>query len=189
MEKILTRHIGTPDLWKLETYRALGGYQTLEKALQRVQARRDQSPSVRDAGLRGRGGAGFPTGVKWGFLPKDDRPRYLICNADESEPGTFKDRVLLENDPHQVLEGLIISCYAVGAQLAFIYLRGEFFLGAERLQAAIDEAYEAGYLGKNILRHGHAARCPPAPWGRGLYLWRRNRSHRIPGRQARLPTH
>ena len=89
---------------------------------------------MRDSGLRGRGGAGFPTGVKWGFLPKDNRPRYLVCNGDESEPGTFKDRVLIEDDPHQVLEGLIISCYAVRASLAFIYLRGEFFLGAQRLQ-------------------------------------------------------
>src|SRR5262250_2000663 len=150
MEKVLTRYIGTPNLWKLETYRSLGGYQTLEKALREYQPD-DIVTMVRDAGLRGRGGAGFPTGVKWGFLPKDDRPRYLICNGDESEPGTFKDRVLIEEDPHQILEGLIISCYAVRAHLAFIYLRGEFFLGAQRLQAAIDEAYAAGYLGKNIL--------------------------------------
>ncbi len=109
---------------------------------------------VRDAGLRGRGGAGFPSGVKWGFLPKDDRPRYLICNADESEPGTFKDRVLLEKDPHHIIEGIIITCFAVKASLAFVYMRGEFFLGAKRMQAAIDEAYEAGYLGKNILGTG-----------------------------------
>lgn len=153
MEKILTRHIGTPDLWRLATYRSLGGYQVLEKALNERQPEA-LITLIRDAGLRGRGGAGFPTGVKWGFLPKDDRPRYLICNADESEPGTFKDRVLLEETPHQILEGLIISCYAVGAHLAFIYLRGEFFLAAERVQAAIDEAYEAGYLGQNILGSG-----------------------------------
>src|SRR5215467_2137336 len=150
MEKILTRYIGTPNLWKLETYRSLGGYKTLEKALREYQPD-DIVTIVRDSGLRGRGGAGFPTGVKWGFLPKDNRPRYLVCNGDESEPGTFKDRVLIEEDPHQVLEGLIISCYAVQAHLAFIYLRGEFFLGAQRLQEAIDEAYAAGYLGKNIL--------------------------------------
>jgi NADH-quinone oxidoreductase subunit F len=153
MEKILTRHMGTPDLWTLETYRSLGGYHVLEKALNEHQPE-DLVTLIRDAGLRGRGGAGFPTGVKWGFLPKDDRPRYLVCNADESEPGTFKDRMLLEETPHQILEGLIISCYAVGAHLAFIYLRGEFFLGAERVQAAIDEAYEAGYLGQNILGSG-----------------------------------
>src|SRR5499425_956015 len=150
MEKVLTRYIDTPNLWKLETYRSLGGYKTLEKALREYQPD-DIITVVRDAGLRGRGGAGFPTGVKWGFLPKDGRPRYLVCHGDESEPGTFKDRVLIEEDPHQILEGLIISCYAVRAHLAFIYLRGEFFLGAQRLQAAIDEAYAAGYLGKNIL--------------------------------------
>jgi len=150
MEKVLTQNIGTPNLWKLKTYRSLGGYQTLEKALREYQPD-DIVTIVRDSGLRGRGGAGFPTGVKWGFLPKDDRPRYLVCNGDESEPGTFKDRVLIEEDPHQILEGLIISCYAVRVRLAFIYLRGEFFLGAQRLQAAIDEAYEAGYLGQHIL--------------------------------------
>src|ERR687884_1211579 len=150
MEKVLTRHIGTPNLWKLETYRSLGGYTTLAKALREYRPE-EIVTIVRDSGLRGRGGAGFPTGVKWGFLPKDGRPRYLICNGDESEPGTFKDRLLIEGDPHQVLEGLIISCYAVQAHLAFIYLRGEFFLGAQLLQAAIDEAYAAGYLGKNIL--------------------------------------
>ena len=150
MEPIITRHIGTPELWRLETYRAHGGYETLARALREHQPD-DLVAMVRDSGLRGRGGAGFPTGVKWGFLPKDGRPRYLICNGDESEPGTFKDRLLLENDPHQVLEGLILSCYAVGAHLAFIYLRGEFFLGAQRVQDAIDEAYAAGYLGRNIL--------------------------------------
>ena len=113
MEPIITRHIGTPELWRLDTYRAHGGYETLARALREHQPD-DLVTMVRDAGLRGRGGAGFPTGVKWGFLPKDGRPRYLICNGDESEPGTFKDRLLLENDPHQMLEGLILSCYAVG---------------------------------------------------------------------------
>jgi NADH-quinone oxidoreductase subunit F len=153
MDPILTRYLGTVDLWKLETYRAHGGYRTLEKVLREYQP--DQVITlVRDSGLRGRGGAGFPTGAKWGFLPKDDRPRYLICNADESEPGTFKDRLLLEEDPHQVLEGLIISCYAVRVRLAFIYMRGEFFLGAKRMQAAIDAAYAAGYLGQNICGTG-----------------------------------
>jgi NADH-quinone oxidoreductase subunit F len=153
MEAILTRHIDIPERWKLETYRSLGGYRTLEHALKQYKPE-DLVTVVRDSGLRGRGGAGFPTGVKWGFLPKDDRPRYLICNADESEPGTFKDRLLLEDDPHQVLEGLIISCYAVGVKLAFIYMRGEFFLGAKRMQAAIDDAYAAGYLGRNICGTG-----------------------------------
>src|SRR4029434_7260906 len=99
METILTRHIDIPERWKLETYRSLGGYRTLEHALKQYKPE-DLVTVVRDSGLRGRGGAGFPTGVKWGFLPKDDRPRYLICNADESEPGTFKDRVLIQDDPH-----------------------------------------------------------------------------------------
>lgn len=150
MEKVLTRNIGVDNSWKLAVYRAHGGYRALEKALKEYQP--DQLITmVRDAGLRGRGGAGFPTGVKWGFLPKDDRPHYLICNGDESEPGTFKDRLLIEHDPHQVLEGLIISCYAIQANLAFMYFRGEFFLGAQRMQRAIDEAYDAGLLGRNIL--------------------------------------
>jgi NADH-quinone oxidoreductase subunit F len=153
IEPILTRHHDRDELWKLEHYRAIGGYAVLENTL------KDLDPdaiinTVRDSGLRGRGGAGFPTGVKWGFLPKDDRERYLICNADESEPGTFKDRILLEHDPHQMIEGIIISCYAVRAKLAFIYMRGEFYLGAKRTQAAVDEAYAAGYLGKNILGSG-----------------------------------
>ncbi|MEE8291869.1 MAG: NADH-quinone oxidoreductase subunit F, partial [Candidatus Tectomicrobia bacterium] len=114
MEKFLTQHYGTADLWKLAQYRAHGGYEVLENAL-KVYQPDELVTIIRDSGLRGRGGAGFPTKIKWGFLPKDGRPRYLICNADESEPGTFKDRVLLEDDPHHIIEGLVISCYAVGA--------------------------------------------------------------------------
>ena len=170
MEKILLQHIGTADLWTLETYRAHGGYRVLEHVLKARQPD-ELITMIRDAGLRGRGGAGFPTGVKWGFLPKDDRPRYLICNGDESEPGTFKDRVLLEDYPHLVLEGLIISCYAVRVRLAFIYLRGEFFLGARRVQAAIDEAYAAGLSRQEHSRHRHATRRPVAPGSWGLHLW------------------
>jgi NADH-quinone oxidoreductase subunit F len=153
IEPVLTRHHDRDELWKLENYRDIGGYAVLEKALKDLEPD-DIINTVRDSGLRGRGGAGFPTGVKWGFLPKDDRERYLICNADESEPGTFKDRILLESDPHQMIEGIIISCYAVRAKLAFIYMRGEFYLGAKRTQAAVDEAYAAGYLGKNVLGSG-----------------------------------
>ena len=153
MERFLTQYHHTPDLWQLATYRSVGGYQAMEQALRDLQPD-DIIGMVREAGLRGRGGAGFPTGVKWGFLPQDERPRYLICNADESEPGTFKDREFLEKDPHHMIEGIIISCYAVGAKLAFIYMRGEFYLGAKRVQAAIDEAYAAGYLGNNILGTG-----------------------------------
>ena len=100
--------------------------------------------------LRGRGGASFPTGVKWGFLPKETRPRYLVINADESEPGTFKDRLLLERDPHQLLEGIALSAYALDVQRAFVYVRGEYTKPARRLQRAIDEANEGGYLGAGI---------------------------------------
>jgi NADH-quinone oxidoreductase subunit F len=109
---------------------------------------------VKESGLRGRGGAGFPTGVKWGFVPEDAAEVYFFVNADESEPGTFKDRYLLDYDPHQTIEGTIISCYAVRASLAFIYIRGEFGWLIDRVQQAVDEAYAAGYLGKNILGSG-----------------------------------
>lgn len=150
VEPILLKNFGVPESWKLETYRSRGGYTTLERALKELKPE-DIAKLVLDSGLRGRGGAGFPTGRKWSFLPKNDRPRYLVCNGDESEPGTFKDRIFIEDDPHQLLEGLILSCYAVNAPVAYIYIRGEFFLGAQRLQGAIDEAYAAGYLGRNIL--------------------------------------
>jgi len=107
---------------------------------------------VKRSGLRGRGGAGFPTGVKWGFIPKDPGvPKYLLCNADEGEPGTFKDRQLLQRDPHQLLEGIIIASYAIGAEVSYIYLRGEFLDGLAVLERARAEAYARGYLGKNIL--------------------------------------
>jgi len=154
MEKILFRNIDVPDQYKIDTYITNGGYRALPKAL------KEYSPDeliemVKKSGLRGRGGAGFPAGLKWSFVPKDSpKPRFLLCNADEGEPGTFKDRWLIEKDPHQLIEGIIISSYAIGAHRAFIYIRGEFAFGAERLQSAIDEAYQKGYLGKNILGSG-----------------------------------
>src|SRR5437667_6260939 len=112
---------------------------------------------VKKSGLRGRGGAGFPTGVKWSFTPKDHTgPRYLICNADESAPGTFKDRQLMEREPHQMIEGMILAAYAISAHTAYLYIRGEFVLGAKILENALAEAYRAGYLGPNILRSGFA---------------------------------
>ena len=114
----------------------------------------DVIDEVKESGLRGRGGAGFPTGVKWGFVPKDAAQVYFMVNADESEPGTFKDRYLMDYDPHQTIEGTIISCYAVRSSLAFIYIRGEFGWLVDRMQTAVDEAYAAGYLGKNILGSG-----------------------------------
>jgi NADH-quinone oxidoreductase subunit F len=151
---ILTKNLHVANLQKLSVYESLGGYAGLAKAL------REYPPAeiidiVRKSGLRGRGGAGFPTGMKWGFVPKDSgKPVYLCVNADESEPGTFKDRLIIEKDPHQLIEGIIISAYALGCHQAFIYIRGEFGYGAEVLNHAIAEAYEKGYLGKNILGSG-----------------------------------
>ncbi len=138
----------------LSDYEKTGGYHALRNALGKI-APADVTATVRKSGLRGRGGAGFPTGVKWGFLPKDYHgPRYLCCNADESEPGTFKDRQLMERDPHQVLEGIVLACYAIGAETAYIYIRGEMVLGSKILEHAIGEARAAGYIGKNILGTG-----------------------------------
>ena len=150
-EKVLTRHFGVEGLFRIEVYRGLGGYKAVEKAL------KEMSPSavleeVKKASLRGRGGAGFPAGMKWGFVPQNvPKPRYLCVNADEGEPGTFKDRYIMSHNPHLLLEGTIIASYAVGIRSAFIYIRGEYEAVALRLEAAIAEAYKAGYLGDKIL--------------------------------------
>jgi NADH-quinone oxidoreductase subunit F len=142
------------DLQQIRVYESLGGYQGLAKALREYRPA-EVTDIVKRSGLRGRGGAGFPTGMKWGFVPKDSgKPVYLCVNADESEPGTFKDRLIIEKDPHQLIEGAVISTYALGCHQAFIYIRGEFCYGAEVLNTAIGEAYEKGYLGKNILGSG-----------------------------------
>ncbi|MEM1444183.1 MAG: NADH-quinone oxidoreductase subunit F, partial [Verrucomicrobiota bacterium] len=137
----------------LKTYESEGGYEQLKKALtMEPSAITDE---VKAAGLRGRGGAGFPAGMKWSFLPKDgDKPVYLICNADESEPGTFKDRYIIHQDPHQLIEGMAIACFATNAKLAYIYIREEFPEGAQILEKAIAEAHEAGYLGKDMQGSG-----------------------------------
>jgi NADH-quinone oxidoreductase subunit F len=150
-EPVLLRNVGVPDSQRLEVYRNRGGYQALEKAVTSMTP--DQVRElVKEAGLRGRGGAGFPTGVKWGFLPKDHPgPIYFCLNGDESEPCTFNNRVLIEEDPHQVLEGLLISCYATKSWAAYIYLRYEYGRCFRALQKAIDELYEARLLGHNIL--------------------------------------
>ena len=122
--KILTEHINNPDLHKLDTYRKLGGYRSVEKAL-KTMTPDEVVEEVKKSGLRGRGGAGFPTGMKWSFLDKkSDKPRYLVCNADESEPGTFKDRWLMQLNPHALIEGMITSSYALGAKTSYIYIRG-----------------------------------------------------------------
>jgi len=157
MERPLTKNIQNgkepPDL---RGYERAGGYQAVRKALKGMTPQEVQQV-VKDANLRGRGGAGFPTGVKWGVIPMGEnapRPKYLVANADEMEPGTFKDRLLMEGDPHQLVEGMILSAFAIEAEVAFIFLRGEYHLAAERLSRAIAEAREAGYLGRDILGSG-----------------------------------
>jgi NADH-quinone oxidoreductase subunit F len=154
MEPILLRAKGETNSRSITTYLKLGGYAALKKAL--AMPPEEVIKEVKASGLRGRGGAGFPTGVKWGFVPKDSpKPKYLICNADESEPGTFKDREIIHTDPHMLIEGIIISSYAIGCNTAYIYIRGEFWLEAQMLQQAIDEARRKGYLGANILTTGY----------------------------------
>src|SRR5580658_4859126 len=149
-EPILLKRINAKANPWLDAYRADGGYRAVTKAFN------EMTPAqvidvVKASGLRGRGGAGFPCGLKWFFLPKDHPgPIYMCINADESEPGTFNNRILMEEDPHQVLEGIIISCYATRAETAYIYLRYEYPLSYERLQLAIDELYANKLLGKNI---------------------------------------
>jgi NADH-quinone oxidoreductase subunit F len=149
-EPVLTQNIHRKDSEKITTYLANGGYQASRRALT------EYTPDelielVKQSGLRGRGGAGFPAGVKWSFMPKDPQiQKYLAVNTDEGEPGTFKDRQIVERDPHQVIEGVIITSYAIGATRAYVYIRGEFFLGVKRWIKAIADAYEHGFLGSNI---------------------------------------
>jgi NADH-quinone oxidoreductase subunit F len=154
-EKILLKNMEMPGYTgSLADYERAGGYQALRKVLGKVPPG-EVTEIVKKSGLRGRGGAGFPTGVKWGFLPKDYHgPKYLCCNADESEPGTFKDRQLIERDPHQMIEGMLIACYAIGVETAYIYIRGEFVLGAQILERALAEAQAAEYVGRNVLGTG-----------------------------------
>jgi NADH-quinone oxidoreductase subunit F len=153
-QPVLTSHVNEPNSFTLDFYlKNLRGYQALRKAL--TQKPNDIIEQVKASGLRGRGGAGFPTGMKWQFVLKDTpKPKYIACNADESEPGTFKDHVLMERNPHLLIEGCAISCYAIGAKVAYIYIRGEFFHVQEILEAELEKAYKAGYLGKNILGSG-----------------------------------
>ena len=151
--QIFLEHINEPDIYTLAGYERFGGYQAFRKAV----AMEPQKiiDEVKASGLRGRGGAGFPTGTKWGFIPKaGDKPVYIINNADESEPGTFKDRVLLEKKPHMTIEGMLIAAWAVKSPWSCIYIRGEYVYGYERLVRAVKECYEKGYLGDNILGTG-----------------------------------
>jgi NADH-quinone oxidoreductase subunit F len=153
MEPVLTKYVREPRSYSLDFYLQHQGYEALRKAL-------TMTPDsiidvVKASGLRGRGGAGFPTGMKWQFVDKKTpKPRYICCNADESEPGTFKDHLLMERNPHLLLEGCAIGCYAIGAKVAYIYIRGEFLHVQAVLERAIEEAYARGYLGKNILGSG-----------------------------------
>ncbi len=151
---VLTAHWDEPDSFTLEGYRREGGYQALEKALRMPQD--DIVAALKGSGLRGRGGAGFPTGVKWGFIPQGEgKPHYLVVNADESEPGTCKDIPLMMATPHMLIEGSIITSFAIKANKAFIYVRGEVLHVVRRVQQAVAEAYEAGYLGRDILGSGY----------------------------------
>jgi NADH-quinone oxidoreductase subunit F len=148
------------EMVSLDEYEKAGGYQGLRRALGMAPGEVQQL--VKDSGLRGRGGAGFPTGMKWSFVPMGDgapRPKYLVANADEMEPGTFKDRLLLEGDPHLLIEGMVATAYAIQADVAYVFLRGEYTVAATRISRAIAEAYEASYLGKNLLGTGYNLEC------------------------------
>ena len=155
------------DAHTLDRYVETEGYKALTKALTLTPG--EVHDEVKKASLLGRGGAGFPAGVKWGFLPENVWPRYLVVNGDESEPGTYKDRILLERDPHQLIEGCLITCYALGLSQCFLYVRGEMAHGQERIASALNEAYEAGYIGKNILGTEFSVDIV-LHWGAGAYI-------------------
>lgn len=167
--KLLLEHVNVPGIETYEVYRKNGGYRSVEKAL-KTMSPQNVVEEVQASGLRGRGGAGFPTGMKWSFLAKPEGvPRYLLCNADESEPGTFKDRYLMEKIPHLLVEGMITSSYALGCNQAYIYIRGEYMWVLEIVEKAIAEAYANGWLGKNILGSGYDLDLSIAPGG-GAYI-------------------
>jgi NADH-quinone oxidoreductase subunit F len=167
--KILTDQINIPGIENLDTYKKNGGYSAVEKALKKMTPD-EIVEEVKKSGVRGRGGAGFPMGMKWSFLAKPEGiPRYLVCNADESEPGTFKDHYLMKNNPHLLIEGMIVSSFALGANTSFIYVRGELMYVIHILEKAIQEAKNAGYLGKNILGTGYDLELVVQPGG-GAYI-------------------
>ncbi len=166
--RIVTSRLQYDDSHTLARYEATGGYSALRKALESMSPS-DVHEQVKEASLLGRGGAGFPAGVKWGFCPPGVWPRYLVVNGDESEPGTYKDRLLMERDPHQLIEGVLLTCYAVGLSQAFLYVRGEMALAQERIAAALNEAYEAGYVGRRILGTDFSVDVV-LHWGAGAYI-------------------
>jgi len=165
--KVVTSRFSYEDGYTLERYHATGGYQGLRAAL--AKAPSAVHDEVRGATVLGRGGAGFPAGLKWGLMPADKYPRYLVVNGDESEPGTYKDRLLMERDPHQLIEGCLIAAYAVGLAQVFLYIRGEMPLAHERVGTALNEAYAAGYVGKNILGTNFSVDIV-LHWGAGAYV-------------------
>lgn len=167
--KLLLEHINVPGINTFAVYREKGGYRAVEKALKSMSPE-DVVEEVKKSGLRGRGGAGFPTGMKWSFLAKPEGvPRYLVCNGDESEPGTFKDRFLMTYVPHALIEGMIVSSYALGAHTSYIYIRGEMMPQIRIMEKAIEEAKAAGFLGKNILGTGYDLEIYVQPGG-GAYI-------------------
>jgi len=167
--KLLLTHIDVPGINTFEVYRQKGGYAAVEKAI-KTMSPEDVVEEVKKSGLRGRGGAGFPTGMKWSFLAKPEGvPRYLVCNADESEPGTFKDRYLMTYIPHALIEGMIVASFALGAHTSYIYVRGEMMPQIRILERAIAEAKEKGFLGKNILGSGYDLEIYVQPGG-GAYI-------------------
>jgi NADH-quinone oxidoreductase subunit F len=167
--KILTEHTDKPGIETYKVYRENGGYNAVEKALKEMTSEAIVE-EVKKSGMRGRGGAGFPMGMKWSFLAKPEGvPRYLVCNADESEPGTFKDHYLMKTIPHLLIEGMIVSSFALGANKGFIYVRGELMYVIKILEQAIEEAKEAGFLGKNILGTGFDLELIVQPGG-GAYI-------------------
>ena len=167
-KQILLNNIEVPGLAGFEVYRRLGGYSAVEKALKDFTP--DQvTEEVKKSGLKGRGGAGFPAGMKWGFIDKKNETRYLVCNYDESEPGTFKDRYLGQMNPHLLIEGMILGSYALGARSSYIYIRGELFYVLKILEKAIDEAYRNGFLGENIKGSGYSLDLYVHP-GAGAYI-------------------
>src|SRR4029450_9134150 len=151
-EPVLTKYVREPNSFTLDFFLQHQGYDGLKKAL--GMQPNEVIDLVKASGLRGRGGAGFPTGFKWQFVDKKIEPRYIACNADESEPGTFKDHVLMERNPHLLIEGCAIGCYAIGAKVAYIYIRGEFYHVQKILEQQIEQAYKTDYLGKNIFGSG-----------------------------------
>jgi len=171
-EPVLSKYFDTPNAWTLQQYRSRGGcygYATARKAIAEMEPRQIVE-DVKKSNLRGRGGAGFPAGVKWSFLPENGKPRYLAVNADESEPGTFKDRAIMAFDPHGLIESMIITCWAIRSHHAYIFIRGEFVREIKRMQAAIDECYKEGILGEDVLGLGKFKLDVTVICGAGAYI-------------------